>query len=245
MPTNFDSSVAWWTNAQPYRLILDAHRLAQLKSDKLNADSVACGGFWRAPELTVTKLSARLGGGRLDATARLNVATRELAFTNSSRFDIHAIAALLTEKTRERLAEFSWTQPPSLQAGGSLVLPAWTNRQPDWRAEVQPTIQLNGELAFTNATVLGAKIDWAHTHFSYSNLVWQLPDLAVVKAKTRLALSGGEDDRTKDYRWHIRGTFDPEAVRPFLTASNAVRGLDHFTFTEPLALDVDVGGTFV
>jgi hypothetical protein len=64
----------------------------------------------------------------------------------------------------------------------------------------------------------------------------------VVQAKTRLTLSGGEDDRTRAYRWRIRGTFDPEALRPFLTTSNAVRGLNHFVFTEPLALAVDVAG---
>ena len=241
MPTNVDLSLAWWTNALPYQLAWTA-QFARLKSERLNADMLVCSGFWRAPELTVTRLAAELGGGRLDATARLNIATRELTFTNSSGFDVHAIAAWLTEKTRERLAEFAWTQPPAIQASGSLILPAWTNPQPDWRAEVQPTLKLNGELTLQDATVLGAKIDWAHTHFSYSNLLWQLPDLAVVKAKTRLALSGGEDDRSRVYRWHIRGQFDPEAIRPFLTASNAVRGLDHFTFSEPLALEMDVGG---
>ncbi len=241
MPTNVDSSLAWWTNTLPYRLTWTA-QFDRLKSEILNADTVVCSGLWRTPELTITRLSAGLGGGQFDGTARLNIATRELTFTNSSDFDVHAIAALLTEKTRERLAEFSWTQPPLIQASGSLGLPAWTNQQPDWRAEVQPTLKLNGELTLENAAVLGARIDWAHTHFSYSNLVWQLPDLAMVKAKTRLAFSGGEDDRTRVYRWHIRGMFDPEAVRPFLTASNAVRGLDHFTFSEPLALELDVGG---
>jgi hypothetical protein len=241
LSTNADLSLAWWTNALPCRLTWTA-RLAQLKSERLNADWVACNGDWRAPELTLTKLSAGLGGGQLDATARLNVATRELTFTNVSACDAHVIGALLTEKTRERLAEFSWTQPPSLRANGSLVLPAWTNHEPDWRAEVQPTINLNGEFTFENATVLGARTDWVHAHFSYSNLVWQLPDLAVVQAKTRFTLSGGEDDRTRIYRWHIRGTFDPETLRPFLTTSNAVRGLSHFTFTKPLALEADMTG---
>jgi len=117
----------------------------------------------------------RAGGGQLDATARLNLATRELAFTNSSCFNIHAIAALLTEKTRERLADFSWPQPPALQASGSLILPAWTNRPPDWRDEVQPTIQLNGELAITNGVFRGVVIDSARTHFSYSNLRGNCP----------------------------------------------------------------------
>ena len=243
-PTPFVSSWAWWTNAQPYRLAWTA-KFRELKSEKLNANFVECNGLWLAPELAITKLSAGLGGGQLDATARLNLATRELTFTNSSCFDVHAIAALLTEKTRERLADFSWPQPPSLQARGSLILPAWIplmRDQPDWRDEVQPTIQLNGELAITNGVFSSVAIDSARTHFSYSNLLWQLPDLAVVKSKSRLKLSGGEDDATKDYHWHIRGALDPEVVRPFLTTSNAARGFEIIKFTEPLALDVDVSG---
>ena len=105
-------------------------------------------------------------------------------------------------------------------------MPVWTNRQPDWRDEVQQTIRLNGELAFTNASVLGAKIDSAHTHFSYSNLVWNLPDLSIAQARTKLELNGGEEDATKKYEWHIRGAVDPAAARPFLTDSNAERGFE-------------------
>jgi hypothetical protein len=239
--TNFDSSWGFWTNMEPYQLVWSA-RFAELRSKGLDADSVSSGGFWRAPELAVTNLSAMLGGGKLNASAKLNVATREFIFTNSSDFDFHAVASLLTEKTRGRLADFSWTQPPSLQAGGSLILPAWTNRQPDWEDGVRPTVRLDGALAFTNGSVRGAAIDSANTHFSYSNLVWRLPDLALARAKTKLALSGGEDDTTRNYRWHIRGALDPEVVRPFLTASNAARGLEILKFNEPLALDMTVNG---
>jgi hypothetical protein len=88
----------------------------------------------------------------------------------------------------------------------------------------------------------GAKIDSARTHFDYSNRVWQLPDLAVAQRKTRLELAGGEDDATKNYHWHIRGAFDPETLRPFLTASNAARGLNQFTFAGPAAVDFEARG---
>jgi hypothetical protein len=66
--------------------------------------------------------------------------------------------------------------------------------------------------------------------------------LAVAQARTRLELEGAEDDVTKNYLWRIQGAVEPEIIRPFLTDSNAVRGLDHFTFTEPLFLDVNVCG---
>lgn len=241
LTTNVDVSWSWWTNLQPYRLAWTA-RLARLESNRLNADSIVLGGSWDAPQLTVAHLSAQVGGGPLEARTWLNVATREFGFTNVSRFDLHAVSALLTDKTRERLAEISWTQPPSLRAGGSLILPAWTNRHPDWRGEVQPTIRLDGELAFTNGTVLGARIDRADARFVYSNLVWRLPAVAVAQSRTELEIGGTEDDATKDYRWHLSGAFDPAAIRPFLTASNAVRGYEDVQFTEPVHLDADVWG---
>jgi hypothetical protein len=66
--------------------------------------------------------------------------------------------------------------------------------------------------------------------------------LTVAQARTQLSLEGAEDDVTKNYLWRIHGAVEPEIIRPFLTASNAVRGLNHFTFTEPLFLDVEVCG---
>ena len=239
-PANPDSSWAWWTNMQPYQVEWTAW-VSQLKSKDLNARSVSCSGFWRAPELTVTDLSAKLGG-QLNASARLNVATREFTFTNSSCFDPRMIAALLTKKTQNWLAQFSWTQPPLLQASGSLILPAWINRQPDWRNTMQPTIQLAGGFIVTNGAFRGITADLACGHFFYSNLVWQLPDLVVTRPEGTLALADTENDETKSYHWRIRGVLNPEAIRPVLTANNAERGLELFTFTKPLFLDADVWG---
>ena len=241
-PATCDPSWGFWTNLQPFRLDWTASG-ADLQSDKLRASAVECEGGWHAPELAVSKLSARLGGGQLAAAAKLDVATRELEFTNNSSFDLHAVAALLTEKTRERLAEISWTQPPQLRASGALVLPAWTNGAADWREDVEPSIRLRGELAFTNAQVDGTvTLDSVRTHFNYANLIWSLPDLELTQGRTELALSGEESEATKNFRCRVAGRVDPEIVRPFLTASNAVRGFELVTLHEPLALVLDASG---
>ena len=238
---NLGADGGWWTNLQPYRLAWTV-QLEQLQTEKLKANQVFCGGFWRTPELAVTNLSAGLGGGQLEAQARLNVATREFTFTNSSCFDVHAVAALLTEQTRGRLAEFSWTQPPQFEARGSLVLPPWTNRQTDWRVDVQPTIRLDSGLVFTNGTAFGAKIDSARAHFVYSNLVWQLTDLVVAQAKTRLEVEGEENDATKAYRGRVRGTLELETLRPFVTDSNAAHDFDQCKLIGQAALDFEARG---
>jgi AsmA-like C-terminal region len=240
-PTNCNPSWAWWTNVEPYRIEWTA-RLAHLESEQLNARSIQCGGSWRAPELAVTNLSAELGGGRLEAGVRLNVDTREFAFTNSSCFDPRAIATLLTEKTRDWLAQFSWNQPPTLRARGSLILPAWTNRQPDWRNAVQPTIRLAGEFAATNGTFRGIAVESAHGDFSYSNLVWRLAHFVVARPRGTLALTDVENDATKNYHWHVQGALAPDAIQPLLAANHAERVLRLFTFAQPLYLDADVWG---
>jgi hypothetical protein len=240
-PTNSNPSWGWWTNVQPYRIEWTA-QLAILESGQLDAQSVTCAGFWRAPDLAVTNLSAALGGGRLEASAQLNVETREFTFTNSSCFDPRAIVALLTEKTQDWLAQFSWGQPPALHAGGSLILPAWTNRQPDWRAEVQPTMRLAGEFAATNGTFRGMAADAAQGDFSYSNLVWRLPRLTLTRPEGKLMLADVEDDATKNYHWQVQGVLAPDALRPLLASNQVERVPELFTFTRPLWLNADVWG---
>jgi AsmA-like C-terminal region len=238
-----DSNAAWgfWTNVQPYQIEWTMHA-TQLESAKLNATAVGAGGFWHAPELAVTNLSVELAGGRLDANARLNVARRELTFTNFSCFDVHALDALLPEKAREWLANISWTQPPLLQIGGALVLPAWTNQHPDWRGEVPPTMRLAGLVAVTNVTVRGGTIDSAQAHFSCTNQFMDLSEVAIVQAKTRLEMSGSGDEVTKHFHWHIRGLIDPESAQTFLTGSNFAAAFELVKLAEPPALDVTVSG---
>ena len=211
----------------------------------MNATTVGAGGFWRAPELTVTNLSVELAGGRLDANARLNVARRELTFTNFSSFDVHALDALLPEKARAWLAEISWTQPPSLQIGGALVLPAWTNQHPDWRGEVPPTMRLAGQLAVTNITVRGRTFDSVQAHFTCTNQFLELSDVAMVQAKTRLEMNGSGNEVTKNFHWHIRGLIDPESARPFLTGSNFTAAFDLVKLAEPPALDMTGSGCWL
>jgi len=240
-PANPAPAQGWWTNLQPYQIAWTA-QLAALESEKLNAQSIRCAGFWRAPDLAVTNLSAELGGGRLNARAQLQMDTRELWFTNSSRFNPRAIAGLLTEKTQNWLAQFSWTQPPAWQAAGSLILPAWTNRQPDWRGEVQPTIRLAGRFAAANGAFRGVAVDEASGDFSYSNMVWRLPLLIVSRPEGALALADVEDDRTKNFRWHVQGALAPDALRPLLAGNHAEKALKPFAFTQPLYLNAEVWG---
>jgi hypothetical protein len=240
-PTNAAAAWGFWTNLQPFRLAWSV-RLDGLRSEALDARAIHCAGVWAAPTLAMTNLAGELGGGRLAASAVLDVATRELAFTNDSQFDLHAVAKLLTEKARERLAEISWTQPPWLHADGSLRLPPWTSFTGGWRSDIEPSVALRGELAFTNAVAGGVKLDTVRTHFSYLDLIWDLPDLTAVQGRTQLRLSGEESEATKNFHCLLTGRLAEASVAASLTTSNAVHGLAELTCREPLVLAVDLSG---
>ncbi len=240
-PTNSDSGWNFWTNLQPFRLAWTV-RAADLQAEQVNANTVACEGVWRAPELAVTSLSARLGRGKIDVSARLDVATRELTFTNDSNFDLHAIASLLPGQSREQLAKISWTHPPVLRVDGAMVLPAWTNAAGDWSARIAPPGRLRGALAFTNAVAAGIPVDRLQTHFAYAGRIWRLADLELAQGRTKLNLAGEADESTKNFTARLDGDFDAESVRPFLTTSNAVRGFAHLRFGAPLTLMLAAAG---
>ena len=211
-----DESWAWWAKLEPYALDWDG-QLSGLQSRGLEAEDVACGGNWRAPELTITNLHAELDQRQLDVRAGLDVATRALRLSLASDVDPHQIAPSLTEGAQRWLAPYSWEQPPELKGEVSLVLPAWTNRQPDWRAEVQPTLRLQGEFKLEHGGAYrGVAVTAAQSHISYSNMVWRLPDLKVTRPEGRLEAVHEADDRTKDYYFRIDSTLDVRALRPLL-----------------------------
>jgi len=235
-----EATWAGWARLAPFALEF-AVQARQLQIPELAVGEISCAGQWQAPELRVSKLAARLYDGGLDAEAGLNVATRELRFHGASDFDLQQIAGLLTEKSRHWLEQFSWAKPPRLQADGSVVLPAWTNHQPDWRGEVQPTVRLSGEFHVGTGAFRGVPAEGADSHFSYSNRFWRLPDLVVTRPEGRIELAHETDEFTHDYYFRIHSTVDVRAFRSLL-ATNQQRGFDLVGFSRPPEIDGEMRG---
>lgn len=240
-PTNYPAAWGFWTNLQPFRLVWSV-RVDEFHSAQLAGSAIACNGAWTAPTLAVTNLSAKLGNGTLKVSAALDVPTRRLTFTNFSDVDPHAFAKLLDAKTRAQLDQISWPTPPVLRAEGSLRLPPWTNTASRSHYDIGETVQVQGELAFTNAVAGGVKLDRLHTHFRYDDLFIDLPDLTVMQGRTQLLLSGQESEATKNFRFRLGGQLDAATLQAFLPNTNAVHGFGILTFHQPLALTLDVTG---
>jgi hypothetical protein len=244
-PRTADESWGWWANLEPYALgwncrLGDIH-VEDARVGVFELKELACGGDWRAPELTLTNAHAELYRGRFDARAKLNVATREAAFDGMSDFDAQKALPLLTPGGREWLEQFSWTDPPLAHASGTVVLPEWTNRHPDWHHEVQPTFCLQGDVKAGEAAFRDVPVSSAACHFIYSNMIWNVPDLVAERPEGTLNLATEADDRTKRFHFRIHSTMDPKAARQLLPPAGQ-RGLDSFIFTRPPVVDAEIWG---
>ncbi len=231
----------WWTNLQPYALGWHC-RLLQPSAPHFQAQELTGGGTWRSPRLTVTNLEARLYGGQLTASAHLDVATRQLTASVASDFDPHKITVLLPPSGRFWLGQITWEKAPRLQADLSLVLPAWTRRPPDWQQEMQRSLGLRGQFELERGAVYHeVQVAAAHSHFSYSNTCWDLPDLTLTRPEGAVAAVHHANGRTHQFYWRLSSTIDPRVLRPLLEPEQQ-RVFKLFTLTHPPSLQAEIWG---
>lgn len=243
-PRHADGRWAWWAALEPYFLewrcqLMDVHARDQTR--EFQVKEVACGGLWRAPELTITNLYSELYQGKLEAHASVDVATRKTTFEYVSDFDVQKAAPLLTEKGRQWLEQFSWQSPPVVSGGGDLILPAWTNRHPDFRAEVLPTLDLHGDFQTTQSAFRNVPVSSAHSHFVYSNMTWNLPDLVAIRPEGGIHVACRADDRSKEFYFRIQSGIDIKSVQPLLGPLEQ-KVFDMISLAQPPQIDGEIWG---
>ena len=207
-------------------------------------ESLYCAGEWRPPQVHLPRFHSDLYGGQLEASVTLDVASRELSSQVKFDFDAHRIKQLLTPASRKWLQQFTWTTPPHVTSEARLVLPAWTNAQPDWRREVLPTVELAGRFEGGASAFRGIPVSAASSHFIFTNFVWHLPDLQVHRPEGSAKLDYTGHMLTRDYHWVINSRIDPKALEPVLEESQ-LRALELFEFSGPPTIRGDVWGRWM
>lgn len=206
--------------------------LTELDSPKLKIERATVAGQWKSPMVLLSDFSAELYRGRLKGGGQLDVVTRELRSSAELDFDVRQIAPLLTTNAQRWLRQFSWETPPKVTVQGRLVLPSWTNREPKWNRDVAPTIELSGAFVGSNGAFRKVPVTSAQSHFTLTNLCWQLPDLTVLRPEGAARLAYRGDMRTQEFSWDVTGSINPSAFRPLLDPPQQ-KALDYFAFDLP------------
>jgi hypothetical protein len=234
-----DPSLGWWTNLEPYVVKWDG-RLKELTTPQVEAADLASAGAWQFPNLTLTNLSAKLYGGSIRSGGSLEILTRQARANLTSDFDVQKVTPLLPETVRRFLQRLAWNEPPKLEGEVGVVLPAWTDREPDWGKEVLPTLVLRGQFNVERGgTYLGLPASSARSHFSYVKRVWHLPDLEVIRPEGKVNAEHVSDEIRHENYWRIASTIDPWVVRPLLSESG-LAGLSLITLTEPPRIEAEI-----
>ncbi|MBI3418379.1 MAG: hypothetical protein HY043_24075, partial [Verrucomicrobia bacterium] len=231
MARQTDASWAWWGKLEPFDLDWQGE-FNDVSLSKLLLQKISFTGRWRAPALEISQLKVDLFERHLEGAARLDVATRLAQANAKFDFDVHRIEPLLTTNAQRWMRRHEWVTPPLVEAEGRLRLPEWTNRHPDWRGEVKPTMWLAGKFSVGEAAFRTIPIQSAESHFGYSNSVWRLPDLVVTRPEGRIDLNIVHSSRTEEYQIDLQGTVDPKSLTPFFGEEHQ-NALDAFEFKAP------------
>ncbi|MST94965.1 MAG: hypothetical protein EXS33_06810 [Pedosphaera sp.] len=227
-----DTNVSWATRLEKIPVDLETS-LTHLQVTNLAVPTALLAGRWRAPLITIETAKGILADGQWSATGRLDAITRELSLALNTDFDPLKIAPALPDEARVLLGQFTWRAPPRFEGTARIVLPAWTNRAPDWEGAVLPTLALRGKFEVGDGTFRGVPATSGRGPLLYSNFVWQLPGLHITRPEGVLVMSYTNNDLTHEYFFHIDSGIDLKALRPLVKNKAQRAAFDLVEFTGP------------
>lgn len=124
------------------------------------------------------------------------------------------------------LAPLACQTPPRLEARGRLVLPEWTNRAPDWRRTVLPTVEAAARLELGEATFRGVSVQSLLTSLALTNQHLQLQDLILTRPEGGLTAAADWDLGTQEFRADLCSQIDLRVAKAFFEQPKARRAFD-------------------
>lgn len=231
----------FWTNLWPLRFTATT-TLTNLQSPKIELAGLSASVSWAAPALTLSNVQAALYGGSLTLDASLDAASRRVQALGSSDFNVHRLQHLLTTNGQRWLGQHAFARPPEVVFSAWMTLPVWTNRAPDWKTEVLPTLLLEGGLRAGEGAFRTVPYVSARSTFRLTNSLFEMPDLVVVRPEGEARLTYRSDIFTRDYYWKFLSTIDPRAIEPLLETEEQRKALRDVAFTGPPRLAGELWG---
>lgn len=222
-----DPSWGFWTKLQPFRLNFELAGQS-IVAKGARVDTISIAGSWTAPKLELHKVHGTLYGGEASAELAVDVPERRISGAADVAFNFHGLDPVFTDRFRHWFAPYQWEDTPHATVTGKVNWPDWRNLKPNWREDVAPTIGISGKFHVNKAFYKGIPGDEAFSDFHFTNFVWNLPNLTIVRPEGRAVASYEGDEQTKDFVWNITGDINPQALKP-LFSGKELKVFDSFT----------------
>ena len=237
-----DENWAYWAKLAPYEADFSGLAKGITGEKGLVIREVSLAGAWRAPRLALSQLDAKLYDGSVSGSADLNIVTRLAKAAGRVDFSLHNVFDLLTPKAQRWLRQYQWSEAPVVTGTARVTLPEWTNSEPDWRAEVRPTMMLNGQVTSGPMNFRGVEIESVRSDLVYSNLTLRLPNLVARRPEGEVRLALRTHTETQDFQFDFSSSIDPHAITPALEEEKQKKGFDYFSFETPPVVEGRVWG---
>jgi hypothetical protein len=241
-PAPPDPTWGAWTLVSPYVFSFSL-AATNINSPKLQFGDLVLDATWQAPRLAIQKIGARLYHGRLDASAELNVASRETHCLAAADFDPHEVAQWMTPAGQRWVSQYTWSSPPAINADIRMVAPPWTNRPDDWRNAFRSSIQIAGDFRIGPASFRGIETTSANSPVFYTNRTWHLPRLHATRPDGELDLDYTGNEVTHEFDVRFESHLNPDDAMPFLNPAQQKLLLQSH-FSTPPAVQGELSGSW-
>ena len=187
--------------------------LSNLAVGRLEFEEASVRTRWRFPELTFLS-EAAIGKSLANATGSLHALTREVDFEVRTTSSLHELEPFLSTNGRSWLSQLTFKTPPEARVRGRFTLPILTNRPPDWRVDVLPSLTLAGRLGAPAGAFRGVPFSSVHLPFTLTNFLWSTEGSKFSQATGSVGIAGTSDHRTGDFRFKVTSDFDPLSLQP-------------------------------
>jgi hypothetical protein len=234
---------SFWRWVRPFRVDGDLQASA-VRHPRLVLDQVQTRLRVESPVVRLDDVRIDLLGGTVAGQVECGIDSRRLGVRATSSAHPTGVIPVLTPAGQRWLGQFSWptNEAPRIQAELGLVLPPWTEPKPDWRGTVLPTVTIAGSATGGPFRFRGISGASAEGRFTYTNRVWRIPSMTVVRPEGRVAFEYEGHEVTQDYRFRIDSGIDPMIVKPLIPEPKAQRVFDDLNFGQPPRVTGEIRG---
>ena len=237
-----DDSLGFWAHLVPYKIHYKSSAKGITGGEKLIIDDFLLEGKWEAPRLILNQFDANFEEGGIRASAELDVETRIVKADSNIDFDLHKILDYLSPKAQRWIRQFKWNKAPVVSSSIQATLPQWADQDSNWRAQVGPSLVINGQVNSGPLSFRGIEIDSAQTDFYYTNQVWLLPNLVARRSEGDLKFALRSQTDSRDFHFDFHSSINPRAIIPALKNEKQKRAFDFFVFENPPVIEGQIWG---